>query len=179
MRTKSGGRGRGICYLLKDGNTVISNCDRLASTLGEEYGAGEIQIMRRLEKFQVDRSEKPLPKVKEAGIPSCLMLWRMADSYHADADWFNFYLCTGKTVYIFLSDRRIPISIAVRRAILLLILGCFPAGSISESAIIRKIVTNTAPFVAIFLTRSSTSKFQLYNANPGNAPEQIRAFHGL
>lgn len=88
-------------YLLKDGNTVISNCDRLASTLGEEYDAGEIQIMRRLEKFQVDRSEKPLPKVKEAGIPSCLMLWRMADSYHADADWFNFYLCTGKTEYIF------------------------------------------------------------------------------
>lgn len=57
--------------------------------------------MRRLEKFQVDRSEKPLLKVKEAGIPSCLMLWRMADSYHADADWFNFYLCTGKTEYIF------------------------------------------------------------------------------
>ena len=25
----------------------------------------------------------------------------MADSYHADADWFNFYLCTGKTEYIF------------------------------------------------------------------------------
>ena len=39
--------------------------------------------------------------LKEAGIPKCLTLWRMADSYHATHDSFNFFLCTGKTEYIF------------------------------------------------------------------------------
>ena len=57
--------------------------------------------MRRLEKFYVDHSAKPLPKVKEAGFSKCLTLWRMADSYQADADQFSFSLCTGKTDYIF------------------------------------------------------------------------------
>lgn len=30
-----------------------------------------------------------------------MTLWRMADSYHADHTHFNFFLCTGKTEYIF------------------------------------------------------------------------------
>ena len=88
-------------YYLKNSDTVISNCDRLSTTLGEAYNVSEARAMRRLEKFYVDHSGKPLPKVKEAGIPKCLMLWRMADSYRAAADWLNFYLCTGKTEYIF------------------------------------------------------------------------------
>ena len=33
--------------------------------------------------------------------PQCLTVWRMADSYCATHDNFNFYLCTGKTEYIF------------------------------------------------------------------------------
>ena len=57
--------------------------------------------MRRLESFVVDHSGTPLPTVKEAGIPKCLTLWRMADSYHATHDELNFFLCTGKTEYIF------------------------------------------------------------------------------
>ena len=69
--------------------------------LGETYDASAVRTMRRLEKFYVDHSGKPLPKVKEAGIPQCLTFWRMADSYRASIDWFNFYLCTGKTEYIF------------------------------------------------------------------------------
>ena len=88
-------------YFLKDGNTVISNCGRLGTALGETYDVGEVKTMRRLEKFYVDHSEKPLPKVKEAGIPKCLTLWRMADLFQASAERFNFYLCTGKTEYIF------------------------------------------------------------------------------
>ena len=88
-------------YFLKDSDTVISNCDRLGTTLGEAYDMSEVRTMRRLEKFYVDHSGKPLPQVKEAGIPKCLTLWRMADSYRASVDWFNFYLCTGKTEYIF------------------------------------------------------------------------------
>ena len=57
--------------------------------------------MHRLESFVVDHSGTPLPTVKEAGIPKCLTLWRMADSYHATHDDFNFFLCTGRTEYIF------------------------------------------------------------------------------
>ena len=57
--------------------------------------------MPRLEQFLVDHTGKPLPCVKESGIPTCLTLWRMADSYSADADYLNFFLCTGRTEYIF------------------------------------------------------------------------------
>lgn len=61
-------------YFLKDSDTVISNCDRLGAALGEAYDTGAVKAMRRLEKFYVDHSGKPLPKVKEAGIPKCLTL---------------------------------------------------------------------------------------------------------
>lgn len=88
-------------WLLKDGRTVRANSDSLAACLGEAYDGGGRKSMRRLEQFTVDHSGDPLPTVKERGIPACLTLWRMADSCHVDADHFNFYLCTGKTEYIF------------------------------------------------------------------------------
>ena len=90
-------------YFLKDSNphTVISNGERMASRLGEKYDPHLKASMRRLERFAVDHSGTPLPTVKEAGIPKCLMLWRMSDSYFAHHDRFNFFLCTGRTEYIF------------------------------------------------------------------------------
>ena len=88
-------------YFIQDSDIVISNCDRLGAALGEAYDTSAVRTMRRLEKFYVDHSAKPLPKVKEAGFSKCLTLWRMADSYRADADQFSFSLCTGKTDYIF------------------------------------------------------------------------------
>lgn len=59
------------------------------------------EMMSRLERFTVDHSGSPLPKVKEAGIPKCLTLGRMSEHYFANENKFNFYLCTGKTEYIF------------------------------------------------------------------------------
>ena len=90
-------------YSLEGGNSVsaISNSDRLSSELGTAYDPIQKNSMRRLECFTVDHSDLPLPTVKEAGIPKCLTLWRMADHYHADPNWFQFFLCTGKTEYIF------------------------------------------------------------------------------
>ncbi len=88
-------------YFLDAEETVISNSDALASHLNEAYDGSKKKSMRRLEQFLVDHSGKPLPGVKKKGIPACLTLWRMADSYIANADWFNFFLCTGKTEYIF------------------------------------------------------------------------------
>ena len=89
-------------YLVEDTtpHTAITNSD-LAYLLGETYDINLNKSMRRLESFSVDHSGTPLPTVKEAGIPKCLTLWRMADSYHATHDNFNFFLCTGKTEYIF------------------------------------------------------------------------------
>ena len=49
----------------------------------------------------MDHSGTPLPTVREAGIPRCLTLWRMADSYDADGKSLHFFLCTGRTEYIF------------------------------------------------------------------------------
>lgn len=89
-------------YLVGDGDpcTVISN-SALAFALGSAYDSSLKNSMRRLETFAVDHSGVPLPTVREAGIPKCLALWRMADSYHATHDALHFFLCTGKTEYIF------------------------------------------------------------------------------
>ena len=89
-------------YLAEDGNLreVVSN-PAPASALGEAYDPSLKKSMRRLETFAVDHSGTPLPTVKEAGIPKCLTLWRMADSYHATQEALHFFLCTGKTEYIF------------------------------------------------------------------------------
>ena len=84
-----------------DPNTAISNSERMSLQLAGAYDPELKKSMRRLESFAVDHSGVPLPTVKEAGIPRCLTLWRMADSYNADRDRFNFFLCTGKTEYVF------------------------------------------------------------------------------
>ena len=91
-----------FAYIVEDSttHTVITNCE-LASELSTPWNPDIKQSMRRLESFVVDHSGDPLPTVKEAGIPKCLTAWRMADSYYATHDNFNFYLCTGRTEYIF------------------------------------------------------------------------------
>lgn len=90
-------------YLLADNDphAVISSSERMAAKLGENYDFSAKESMRRLESFVVDHSGTPLPTVKVSGIPQCLTLWRMADSYFATHDTFNFFLCTGKTEYVF------------------------------------------------------------------------------
>ena len=90
-------------YFDKDGGmqTVVSNSERLTQKLGEAYDFNAKHSMRRLESFLVDHSGTPLPTVKEAGIPRCLTAWRMSDSYHATPDECHFFLCTGRTEYIF------------------------------------------------------------------------------
>lgn len=89
------------CVEDSDPYTTISNNEIMSQKLGEAYDSNAKKSMRRLESFVVDHSGVSLPNVKEAGIPKCLTLWRMADSYHATHDKFNFFLCTGKTEYIF------------------------------------------------------------------------------
>ena len=89
-------------YFMEDNtHTTITNSEKMASRLGESYDCNAKKSMRRLESFVVDHSGTPLPTVKDVGIPKCLTLWRMADSYYATHDNFNFYLCTGRTEYIF------------------------------------------------------------------------------
>lgn len=90
-------------YFVEGGGmqTVISNSERLTQKLGEAYDYNVKHLMRRLESFLVDHSGTPLPTVKEAGIPRCLTAWRMSDSYHATPDECHFFLCTGRTEYIF------------------------------------------------------------------------------
>lgn len=88
-------------YSLPDGQAAISNSDRLRTSLGEAYDIERKKSMRRLESFVIDHSGKPLPTIKEVGIPKCLTLWRMADSCQISAERFHFFLCTGKTEYIF------------------------------------------------------------------------------
>lgn len=89
------------CLEDSDTDTAITNSERIASQLGAAYDSNIKKPMRLLESFAVDHSGATLPTVKAAGIPKCLTLWRMADSYIARRDNFNFFLCTGKTEYIF------------------------------------------------------------------------------
>ena len=81
-------------------HTAITNCE-LASMLGAAWNPDEKYSMRRLESFVVDHSGTPLPTVREVGIPKCLTVWRMADSYCAVHEKLHFYLCTGRTEYVF------------------------------------------------------------------------------
>ena len=81
--------------------SIVSNSEALSQKLGEEYDFTAKESMRRMECFGVDHSGIPLPTVKEAGIPKCLRIWRMGDSYHATRNEFKFFLCTGKTEYVF------------------------------------------------------------------------------
>lgn len=87
-------------YLTENG-TVIANSDSLKAQLTEPYDPSRKKAMHRTETFIVDHSGKPLPSVKEAGIPTCLAQWKMSDSYHADACEMTFLLSTGKTDYVF------------------------------------------------------------------------------
>jgi len=90
-------------YFVDDSSphTAIFNSERMTQKLGESYDFNFKKSMHRLESFMVDHSSAPLPTVKEAGIPKCLRLWRMADGYYATHDNFHFFLCTGKTEYVF------------------------------------------------------------------------------
>lgn len=83
-----------------DPHTAITN-DDCVHELSKAWDPNVKNSMRRLESFAVDHSGTPLPTVSEAGLPKCLTLWRMSDSYHATHDDFHFFLCTGKTEYIF------------------------------------------------------------------------------
>ena len=89
-------------YFVEDSapHTAITNCE-LASGLGAAWQPDVKNSMRRLESFKVDHNCTPLPTVKEAGIPKCLTVWRMSDSYYAEHEIFNFILCTGRTDYVF------------------------------------------------------------------------------
>lgn len=90
-------------YSVKDSvpSIAVANSDRMAKQLNMRYDTEMKNNLRIIEKFSVDHSGTPLPTVKEAGIPKCLALWRMADSYFANQDRMYFYLCTGKTEFIF------------------------------------------------------------------------------
>ena len=91
-----------FAYFVEDNepHTPITNSE-LVSELNTAWNPDIKKSMRRLESFLVDHSGTPLPTVKDAGIPKCLTVWRMTDSYCATYDNFNFYLCTGRTEYIF------------------------------------------------------------------------------
>ena len=95
-------------YLVGEGTdaAVVANSSVLASQLSTPFCAKVKNSMQRLEHFLVDHSGTPLPTVKEAGIPKYLTLWRMADSYRAHGEGLHFYLCTGRTEYIFFIQPR-------------------------------------------------------------------------
>lgn len=85
----------------KPSSVISANDDGLKNKLGCNYDNEMIKSMRRTEVFAVKHDVVLMPTVKEAGIKNCLMAWRMADYLAATACRFSFWLCTGKTEYIF------------------------------------------------------------------------------
>lgn len=81
--------------------TVVSNDTGIAALLGRPCDPSVTRAMHRLERFFVDHSGQPLPRVSEAGIPQSLAAWRRC-AVHAvtDASFF-FTLCTDRTEYVF------------------------------------------------------------------------------
>lgn len=145
-------------YFLEDSSdprTAITNSERLASQLGAAYGLNVKKSKRRLESFVVDHSGSPLPTVRDAGNSRRLILWRMAGSYLANHDNFNFFLCTGKTECIFSikQNPRISIFIAVHLITLFLILVYLAMDNFSEYATTKTTVRSGADLPAIFRMR--------------------------
>ena len=87
-------------FISEDGR-IVSNDESLSRLIGEEFSEELLKGMRRLESFRIDHSHTPLPTVSETGIKNCLLIWRMANTYWAKKDHFHFFMCTGKTEYIF------------------------------------------------------------------------------
>lgn len=136
------------CLEDSDPDTAITNSERIASQLGAAYDSNIKKPMRLLESFAVDHSGVTLPTVKAAGIPKCLTLWRMADSYIARRDNFNFFLCTGKTEYIFsIKPKDVNIYCGT---ILFLISAYLEAGNFSEYATTKITAKSGADLPAIF-----------------------------
>ncbi len=104
---------RGICehdktckqtryaYTTDTGEIYTNDAEKIALRLGEKYDHQKKTAMYKTEALIMDHSCAPLPKVSEAGIANCLLAWRMGDSFRADAKRFFFFLCTGKTEYVF------------------------------------------------------------------------------
>lgn len=88
-------------YAYQAGTLCLTNDDRLKGRMGEGYDAEQTKSMKCKERFMVRSGGGVLPTVGEAGIKKCLMLWRMADSVIATPEWFQIFLCTGRTEYIF------------------------------------------------------------------------------
>ncbi len=84
-----------------EAHAVIANNEALKNMLGERYDHSQTKSMKRTETFFVNRGGASLPTVSEAGFKKCLQLWRMSDSLAATDNRFHFFLCTGKTEYIF------------------------------------------------------------------------------
>jgi transcriptional regulator with XRE-family HTH domain len=82
-------------------HAIYANDETMKRLIGERYDASLTKSMKRTETFFVDHSHRSLPTVSEVGIKKCLEQWRMADSYQATAEHCHFFLCTGKTEYIF------------------------------------------------------------------------------
>lgn len=84
-----------------ESHTVYTNDEQMKGKLGQAYDALMTKTMKRTEMFLVNHDRTPLPTVGEVGIKNCLLAWRMADSFSSTAGRFSFWLCTGKTEYIF------------------------------------------------------------------------------
>lgn len=92
---------RKTTYAYRAGSQNITNDSRLLDRLDEIYDTQRKKSMKRTESFGINHGKSVLPTVSEAGIKKCLMLWRMADSIVVTPEWFQIFLCTGRTEYIF------------------------------------------------------------------------------
>lgn len=91
----------GYAYYTEAESRIVANDDKLKEKLGEVYDEQKTKAMKRTETFLVNHDKISLPTVSEVGIRKCLLAWRMGDSFRSNADSFYFWLCTGKTEYIF------------------------------------------------------------------------------
>lgn len=134
-------------YAYQAGSLCIANDDRLKGRLKEIYDKQQTKSMTRIERFLVRRGDGVLPTVGEAGIKKCLMLWRMSDSIIATPDWFQIFLCTGRTEYIF-SIRPQDTNIYCGASYNVPFdLGLYSAGQFFR---LRNYRDNSAPFCAFF-----------------------------
>ena len=89
-----------FAFVSNTGKTV-SDDGTLTGRIGEPFDPAQLRSMQRLESFTVADNSVKQPTVSETGIRRCLESWRMGASYRVKEDAMNFFLCTGKTEYVF------------------------------------------------------------------------------
>lgn len=83
-----------------DGQSGTNDYDGVRALIGNKY-VYDMAKLRKIEDIEITQHIK-MPSVSEAGIETCLRLWRMGTTLHSENGFLHFQIITNKIEYIFM-----------------------------------------------------------------------------